>query len=56
MMAIPEEQQRIVADRLSSVLFCPTKAAIENLEHEGMPYQQPKAVSADEKALFSRAM
>jgi len=52
MMAMPEEQNRIVADRLSSVLFCPTKTAIENLEHEGIPYKQPKTVSADEKAVF----
>ncbi len=33
---MPEEINRIVADRLSSVLLCPTSVAIENLAREGI--------------------
>ena len=33
---MPEEINRIVADRLSSVLLCPTATAIENLAREGI--------------------
>ena len=34
-MSMPEEVNRILTDRISSLLFCPTKKAIRNLEYEG---------------------
>lgn len=34
-MDMPEEINRILTDRISSLLFCPTKTAIENLKKEG---------------------
>lgn len=35
-MKMPEEINRILTDRVSSSLFCPTKTAIENLKVEGV--------------------
>lgn len=34
--AMPEEQNRVVSDHLSSLLFCPTRAAVEHLKTEGI--------------------
>lgn len=34
-IAMPEEQNRVVTDRLSNLLFCPTITATENLHREG---------------------
>lgn len=34
-MEMPEEINRILTDRVSAVLFCPTNQAIDNLEKEG---------------------
>lgn len=35
-MRMPEEVNRLVSDRVSSLLFCPTDAALANLEAEGI--------------------
>ncbi len=34
-MKMPEEINRILTDRISNVLFCPTVSAVENLKNEG---------------------
>lgn len=34
-MGMPEEVNRVVADSVSTLLFCPTEAAVENLRREG---------------------
>jgi UDP-GlcNAc3NAcA epimerase len=34
--SMPEEQNRVVADHLSSILFCSTPVAVRNLRHEGI--------------------
>ncbi|HEX8061275.1 MAG TPA: UDP-N-acetylglucosamine 2-epimerase (non-hydrolyzing) [Cyclobacteriaceae bacterium] len=35
-MKMPEEVNRIVTDRISNILFCPTQAGIDNLKKEGI--------------------
>lgn len=37
-MQMPEEVNRILTDRVSNILFCPTDAAVGNLVKEGFPY------------------
>lgn len=36
--AMPEELNRVLTDRLSSLLFCPTDTAVHNLQAEGYPF------------------
>ena len=38
-MAMPEEVNRILTDRLSSHLFCPSATAVDNLKKEGFPFE-----------------
>ena len=37
--AMPEEINRVLTDRVSSLLLCPTETAVNNLEKEGFPYK-----------------
>jgi UDP-GlcNAc3NAcA epimerase len=37
-MLMPEEINRILTDRVSTALFCPTSAAVKNLKLEGYPH------------------
>lgn len=45
-MRMPEEINRILTDRVSSILFCPTDTAIHNLKNEGYDHQQCKIVKS----------
>ena len=36
--AMPEEINRVLTDRVSNLLLCPTKTAISNLQQEGFPF------------------
>ena len=42
-MQMPEEVNRILTDRISSVLFCPTQVAMDNLNNEGIGNWQTDA-------------
>ena len=37
-MRMPEEVNRILTDRVSKWLFCPTQTAVDNLKREGFPF------------------
>jgi UDP-GlcNAc3NAcA epimerase len=47
---MPEEINRIQTDRVSALLLCPTKTAVENLLKEGFPFKAPVKVAQDAKA------
>ena len=45
-MKMPEEINRILTDRISNILLCPTDTALENLQHEGFDNLPPKVVKS----------
>jgi len=45
-MRMPEEVNRILTDRVSNILFCPTDTAIENLKNEGFQNLDCKIVKS----------
>lgn len=57
-MKMPEEINRIVTDRISTLLFCPTEVAVQNLKNEGFETFTCKMVQSGdvmyEGALFYR--
>jgi len=59
-MKMPEEVNRILTDRISTLLFCPTQAAMDNLENEGLSYWEGNAsISGDvmqDGALFYKSL
>jgi len=44
-MQMPEEVNRILTDRVSNLLLCPTDAAVANLAQEGFPYGMANGVT-----------
>lgn len=42
---MPEEINRILTDRISSLLLCPTQTSMNNLKKEGIDYWKPKPKS-----------
>lgn len=57
-MRMPEEVNRILTDRISDFLFCPTQTAIENLKNEGyadfgVSIQNTGDIMLDSLMLFS---
>lgn len=45
-MKMPEEVNRILTDRVSEVLFCPTETAVQNLKGEGFPSYNLRGLQA----------
>ena len=45
-MKMPEEINRILTDRVSNILFCPTNTAVENLKNEGVDNVDSKIVNS----------
>jgi UDP-GlcNAc3NAcA epimerase len=50
-MNMPEEQNRILTDRLSDLLFCPTDTAVKNLELEGYSNFKSKLIKSGDVML-----
>ena len=45
-MGMPEEVNRILTDRISNLLLCPTQTAIDNLQNEGFEKHEIKVVNS----------
>ncbi|MEA3475257.1 MAG: UDP-N-acetylglucosamine 2-epimerase (non-hydrolyzing) [Candidatus Cloacimonadota bacterium] len=54
-MQMPEEINRILTDRISDILFCPTDKAVENLKNEGFNHFNCKIVKSGD-VMFDAAL
>lgn len=56
--AMPEEQNRVLTDHLSDILFCPTDTAVQHLREEGLTQNvyQTGDVMCDALLYYSREM
>lgn len=54
-MQMPEEVNRILTDRISDILFCPSNAAVKNLEKEGF-YNMGKKIEVVGDIMFDSAL
>lgn len=54
-MRMPEEINRILTDRISDILFCPTQTALENLDKEGYQHISVKIVHCGD-VMFDAAL
>ena len=50
--SMPEEVNRVLADHVSSFLFCPTHTAIENLKKEGFDTEASPPFNLDHPGIF----
>ena len=50
-MLMPEEINRILTDRISTYLFCPTETAVQNLKKEGFDHFENKIVNTGDVML-----
>jgi len=59
-MKMPEEVNRILTDRVSQILFCPTDTAVQNLKNEGYDNLDVKVVKSgdvmQDGAIFYKAL
>jgi UDP-GlcNAc3NAcA epimerase len=50
-MSMPEETNRIITDRISSLLFCPTETAVNNLKAEGFEQFNARIINSGDVML-----
>ncbi len=55
-MKMPEEINRILTDRISNILFCPSQASVDNLNTEGYQNMQDKKIRIVGDIMFDSAL